>query len=69
MLIKCPACSVETGEFIKSCPACGFSVPIIDGFEAWAPELAKSCSGDFFDPEKFKELAASRRCKFLVSGA
>jgi hypothetical protein len=34
-----------------------FSALVIDGFEAWAPEFASSGSGDFFDPEKFKELA------------
>ncbi len=46
------------------CPACGFSVATIDGFEAWAPELAKLCSGDFFDPEKFKELVALEDANF-----
>ncbi len=64
MLIKCPACSVETDEFLKSCPACGFSVASIDGFDAWAPELARSGSGDFFDPEKFKDLAALEDANF-----
>ena len=46
------------------CPACGFSVATIDGVEAWAPELAKLCSGDFFDPEKFKELVALEDANF-----
>lgn len=46
------------------CPKCGCRVVTIDGFEAWAPELAKSFSGDFFDPEKFKELAALEDANF-----
>ena len=64
MRIKCPACSSETENMGEVCPACGFSVATIDGVEAWAPELAKLCSGDFFDPEKFKELVALEDANF-----
>ena len=64
MRIKCPACSAETEIWVKACPVCGFTAYTIDGFEAWAPELAKSGSGKFFDPEKFKELAALENANF-----
>jgi len=55
---------METENWGKSCPICGFSVASIDSFDAWAPELAKSGSGDFFDPEKFKELATLEDANF-----
>lgn len=64
MMIKCPACGAETGNWVHTCPACGFSVDYIDGFEAWAPELARSGSGEFFEPNKFKELAALEGANF-----
>ena len=37
---------------------------IIDGFEAWAPELAKSGSGKFFDNYHFKKLASLEDTNF-----
>jgi ubiquinone/menaquinone biosynthesis C-methylase UbiE len=46
------------------CQKCGFRVQEIDGFQAWAPELTRSGSGDFFDPEKFKQLAALEDANF-----
>jgi ubiquinone/menaquinone biosynthesis C-methylase UbiE/endogenous inhibitor of DNA gyrase (YacG/DUF329 family) len=64
MAIKCPVCSTETDNWRKACPVCGFRAHEIDGFDAWAPELARSGSGDFFDPEKFKELAALEDANF-----
>lgn len=64
MVIKCPACSTETENWERTCLICGFTVHTIDGFEAWAPELAMSGTGDFFDPDKFKELAALEDANF-----
>jgi SAM-dependent methyltransferase len=64
MVIKCPACSTEVENWERTCPVCGFSAHVIDDFEAWAPELARSASGDYFDPDKFKELAALEDANF-----
>lgn len=64
MVIKCPACSTETDNWGRTCSVCGFSALVIDGFEAWAPHLARFGSGDFFDPDKFKELAALEDANF-----
>ncbi len=64
MVIKCPACSTETDNWVRTCPVCGFSTHVIDGFEAWTPDLARLGSGDFFDPEKFKELALFEDANF-----
>jgi SAM-dependent methyltransferase len=64
VLIKRPFCGSESENWARTCPVCGFTVHTIDGFEAWAPELARSASGDFFDPEKFKELAALEDANF-----
>jgi len=64
MVIKCPVCSTEVENWERTCPVCGFSAHVIDDFEAWAPELARSASGDYFDPDKFKELAALEDANF-----
>lgn len=57
-MIECPACGTAAAELADGCPSCGFAVARIDGFEAWAPELARSGEGEFFQPHKFQELAA-----------
>ena len=36
----------------------------IDGFESWAPELAKSGSGEFFNLDSFRKLAALEDANF-----
>lgn len=64
-MIECLACRREVGSFPGgSCPECGFAVARMGGFEAWAPELAIPTSGEFFEPEKFKELATLEDANF-----
>lgn len=41
-----------------------FSCEIIEGFEAWAPKLARLNSGEFFHPEDFKKLVAFEDANF-----
>jgi SAM-dependent methyltransferase len=63
-MIKCTVCGSENGNWMQRCITCGFSVEFIDGFEAWAPELARSGSGFFFEPDKYKELSALEDASF-----
>jgi SAM-dependent methyltransferase len=66
MMIECPACGAVTAtwDWVHGCASCAFKVEKIDGFEAWAPELAKASSGEFFDPEIFKELVSLENSNF-----
>ncbi len=62
-MIRCPACGSLHGApdgpgaepAQPRCPACGFEPPTVDGFTAWAPELARASDG--FRPEYFAQLA------------
>ena len=65
-MIECPACGAVTAtwDWVHGCASCAFKVEKIDGFEAWAPELAKASSGEFFDPEIFKELVSLENSNF-----
>ena len=64
MLIKCPSCGVETENRVTLCSVCGYRPENIDGFESWAPELAKSGSGEFFNLDSFRKLAALEDANF-----
>jgi len=64
MIVKCPSCGSLIENWMNECPTCKFLPETIDGFKAWAPELAKTCSGDFFDPGSFKKLAALEDANF-----
>ena len=64
MIIQCPTCDAFGVHNVSGCLSCGFSVEQIEGFEAWAPELARANSGEFFDPEKFKELVELEHSNF-----
>ncbi|MDR3500942.1 MAG: methyltransferase domain-containing protein [Parvibaculum sp.] len=62
-MILCPDCegkaySAEAG----SCPSCGFKPPTIEGFDAWAPELAEGGGG--FKAEYFSNLASNEEGNF-----
>lgn len=50
----CPAChaSMETGD---ACPACGFRLTNVDGFEVYAPDLQEQSEG--YDPAFYAQLA------------
>lgn len=62
--INCPSCSTIIDNWHNRCPVCGFTPKYIDGFEAWAPDLALITSGNFFNPTGFKELAALEDAHF-----
>lgn len=51
----CLACNEIYPDSGQRCPRCNALPELIDGFEAFAPELARSNSG--FKPEYFAELA------------
>jgi SAM-dependent methyltransferase len=63
-MIQCPTCEAVGAEDMRRCVSCGFSVEQIEGFDAWAPKLSKASSIEFFDPEKFKELAELEHSNF-----
>ncbi|MDM0028697.1 class I SAM-dependent methyltransferase [Variovorax saccharolyticus] len=54
-MILCPACNAPNLRPDQGCTACGFAPAKIDGFIAWAPELAKNSEG--FREESFEGLA------------
>ncbi len=64
MRVKCLSCGSLTENWLNECPTCRFHPETIDGFEAWASELAKTSSGEFFDPGSFKKLAALEDANF-----
>ena len=63
-MIQCPTCDEFCIQDLSRCLSCGFSVKKIEGFEAWAPELARASFGEFFDPEKFNELVELEHSNF-----
>lgn len=54
-MIICPSCAAQDISAETGCPRCGFAPARIDGFLAWAPELAKQNDG--FPEESFAGLA------------
>jgi SAM-dependent methyltransferase len=50
----CPACSARIGD-VWECSGCGWQAPLVDGYFALAPDLARANDG--FDPAHFTELA------------
>lgn len=54
-MIRCPACGMAGMEEDGACPQCGFMPARIDGFVAWAPDLAHDNTG--FRGEAFDGLA------------
>jgi len=63
-MINCPECCNAMNETSHTCAGCGFVAPLIDGFRAWAPQLAHGASGAFFDSAGFDELAAHEEANF-----
>lgn len=63
-MIQCPTCDAVGADDMRRCVSCGFSVEQIEGFDAWAPKLSRASSSEFFDPEKFKELAELEHSNF-----
>lgn len=54
-MIVCPSCGANGATTSNSCPSCGFTPERVEGFVAWAPELARVNDG--FLPESFEGLA------------
>lgn len=54
-MIICPSCGQKNLDVERGCPECGFKPVRIDGFLAWAPELAYQNDG--FDEHNFDTLA------------
>lgn len=54
-MILCPSCSARNIHAENGCNQCGFVPARVDGFLAWAPELAKHNDG--FREESFEGLA------------
>lgn len=52
----CPRCQAEFGSEAWICAACGHQPPLIAGFPAFAPELAKRNEG--YDPAYYADLYA-----------
>lgn len=52
---RCLACNVQFASSLTDCPACGFGPVLVDGFCAFAPELAHNGSG--FKSTYFSALA------------
>jgi len=54
-MLVCPTCGSQNIHAMNGCRICGFVPERIDGFLAWAPELAKHNDG--FPEESFEGLA------------
>lgn len=61
-MILCPTCGFNNVNTESGCSCCGFLPEIIDGFRAWAPELAKYNDG--FPEESFEVLARAESGSF-----
>jgi SAM-dependent methyltransferase len=61
-MIICPSCSTKNSLVKNGCPKCGFMPARVDGFLAWAPELAKNNDG--FPQESFEVLASVEASNF-----
>jgi SAM-dependent methyltransferase len=59
---RCLACDACFEAAAVRCPTCGHEPPSIDGFPAFAPELAAEGGG--FRPEYFEQLAALEAASF-----
>lgn len=58
----CPACNTQFPSSQNNCTACNYAPTKIDGFEAYAPELAHGGGG--FKASHFSELAALESANF-----
>src|SRR5690606_3992375 len=61
-MILCPRCKSPLQGNAANCVACGFEAVTIDGFVAWAPDLAHAGGG--FKAESFEHLAELESSSF-----
>lgn len=62
----CPECAVRYASAAEACPACGFRVPAVGGFPAYAPVMAEGGGG--FKSAYFERLAALEAGNFWFRG-
>lgn len=65
-MIACPSCANAIEGDGVQCAACGFTAVTIDGFTAWAPDLAYAGGG--FKAESFEHLAELEASNFWFRG-
>jgi len=53
-MLQCPSCQAQRIQPAEGCHACGFKPLLMDGFLAWAPELAEQNDG--FPKDSFAKL-------------
>ncbi len=61
-MICCPGCGRLSPQPFMSCLYCQYTLPMIDGFPAWAPELAHQSPG--FEADYFEVLASLEASNF-----
>lgn len=61
-MMVCPNCQHPLVEESSGCPSCGFSSMTIEGFTAWAPDMAHGGGG--FKKESFAHLAELEASNF-----
>jgi SAM-dependent methyltransferase len=61
-MIMCPSCGAKNIDSKNGCIQCGFVPARVDGFLAWAPELAKRNDG--FPEDSFEGLARVEASNF-----
>jgi SAM-dependent methyltransferase len=61
-MIVCPSCHSAVPDDKAVCPSCGFSAATVEGFTAWAPEMAHGGGG--FKRESFAHLAELEASNF-----
>ncbi|MBL0934426.1 MAG: methyltransferase domain-containing protein [Rhizobiaceae bacterium] len=61
-MIVCPSCQSAVPDDKAACPSCGFSPTTVEGFTAWAPEMAHAGGG--FKRESFAHLAELEASNF-----
>lgn len=59
----CLACNACYGVPLVECPVCGATIPVVDGFDAFAPEFAHEGGGGF-KADYFATLAAQEEQHF-----
>ncbi len=61
-MILCPDCKAPLRSNATSCLVCGFEADTVDGYVAWAPDLAHAGGG--FKAESFEHLAELESSSF-----
>lgn len=65
-MIICPRCRASHADDAAPCETCGFAPAVVDGFSAWAPDMAHEGGG--FRAESFEKLASFEAQSFWFQG-